>query len=202
MENDKLNKEYEQYKVEIFSTTTKHKAKSNKVWLVQIFFVSLCFSIMFALISELMLANASLALSLFLIVLLVVVSVIFDLIGMAVTACSIRPLLDYKQKGIRGADVSIKLVKNADKISCICTDVVGDICSILSGAGGVTISIILISYFPQFNSILMSILISSIIASISVLGKAIGKTYAINNSAKVVLATGKLLSLFKKTSKK
>ena len=202
MENDKLNKEYEQYKVEIFSTTTKHKAKSNKVWLVQIFFVSLCFSIMFALISELMLANASLALSLFLIVLLVVVSVIFDLIGMAVTACSIRPLLDYKQKGIRGADVSIKLVKNADKISCICTDVVGDICSILSGAGGVTISIILISYFPQFNSILMSILISSIIASISVLGKAIGKTYAINNSAKVVLATGKLLSLFKKARKK
>ncbi len=202
MENDKLNKEYEQYKVEIFSTTTKPKAKSNKVWLVQIFFVSLCFSIMFALISELMLANASLALSLFLIVLLVVVSVIFDLIGMAVTACSIRPLLDYKQKGIRGADVSIKLVKNADKISCICTDVVGDICSILSGAGGVTISIILISYFPQFNSILMSILISSIIASISVLGKAIGKTYAINNSVKVVLATGKLLSLFKKTSKK
>ena len=202
MENDKLNKEYEQYKVEIFSTTTKHKAKSNKVWLVQIFFVSLCFSIMFALISELMLANASLALSLFLIVLLVVVSVIFDLIGMAVTACSIRPLLDYKQKGIRGADVSIKLVKNADKISCICTDVVGDICSILIGAGGVTISIILISYFPQFNSILMSILISSIIASISVLGKAIGKTYAINNSVKVVLATGKLLSLFKKARKK
>lgn len=202
MENDKLNKEYEQYKVEIFSTTTKHKAKSNKVWLVQIFFVSLCFSIMFALISELMLANASLALSLFLIVLLVVVSVIFDLIGMAVTACSIRPLLDYKQKGIRGADISIKLVKNADKISCICTDVVGDICSILSGAGGVTISIILISYFPQFNSILMSILISSIIASISVLGKAIGKTYAINNSVKVVLVTGKLLSLFKKARKK
>ena len=201
MEKDYETNKGEQPKIEIFSTTKKGKIKSNKVWLVQIFFVSLCLSVLFALISELMLANASLALALFLIVLLVGVSVVFDLIGMAVTACSIKPLLDLNQKGERGADIAIKLVKNADRISCICTDVVGDICSILSGAGGVAISVILISFFPQVNSIILSILISSIIASVSVLGKAIGKTYALNYPIKVVLNTAKVLSLFKKSKK-
>lgn len=200
--NNNLNTEgKEEYKIEILATSKKGRAKSNKIWLIQIFFVSLFLSVFFALISELMLANASLALALFLIFFLVGVSVIFDLIGMAVTACSIRPLLDMKQRGVRGADVALKLVKNADKISCICTDVVGDICSILSGAGGVAISVILISNLPSFNNILMSILVSSIIASISVLGKAIGKTYALNNSVNVVIRTGKFLSIFKKQIK-
>ena len=94
------------------------------------------------------------------------------------------------------------MVKNADKISCICSDVVGDICSILCGAGGVTISVLLIKLLPGLNTLILTLTINAIIASIAVLGKAIGKTYAINNSVKVVLATGKLLSLFKKTSKK
>ncbi len=201
MERDYNRNNNNQLKIEIFSTTKRVKIKSNKVWLVQIFLVSLCLSILFALISELMLANASLALALFLIVFLVAVSVIFDLIGMAVTACNVKPLLDLKQKGEKRADTAINLVKNADKISCICTDVVGDICSILSGAGGVAISVILISFFPQVNNIILSILISSIIASVSVLGKAIGKTYALNYPIKVVLTTAKVVSVFKKNKK-
>lgn len=201
MDKDNLNNEQE-YKIEIMSISKKKRVKSNKVWLLQIFFISLFLSIIFALISELMLSNASLALALFLIIFLIVVSGIFDIVGMAVTACNIRPLLICKQKGERGADIGLKMVKNADKICCICSDVVGDICSILCGAGGVAITVILVAHFPTFNAIIMSILVSSVIASISVLGKAIGKTFALNNSLKVVLWTGKVLSIFKKSSRK
>ena len=178
----------------------KVKPKSNKIWLVQIFFTSLCLSVLFALISELTLSHASLALALILIFLLIGTSVLFDLIGVAITACNIKPLLQLQQKGVHGAEVAVKLVKNADKVSCVCSDVIGDICSILSGAGGVAISVIIVNLLPNFSNILMSIIISSVIASLTILGKAIGKTYALNDSVNIVLRVGRCLSIFKKSA--
>ena len=180
----------------------KVKPKSNKIWLVQIFFTSLCLSVLFALISELTLSHASLALALILIFLLIGTSVLFDLIGVAITACNIKPLLQLQQKGVRGAEIAVKLVKNADKVSCVCSDVIGDICSILSGAGGVAISVIIVNLLPNFSNILLSIIISSVIASLTILGKAIGKTYALNDSVNIVLRVGRCLSIFKKSAKK
>ncbi|MBO5103257.1 MAG: hypothetical protein J6C13_04125 [Clostridia bacterium] len=194
-----FNSEDEQ-KIEILNVK-KVRAKRNTKWLVQIFFTSLSLSILFALIAELMLSHTSLALALFLILLLMGVSVVFDLIGVAVTACSIKPLLEMNKKNINGADIAVKLVKKADKVSCICTDVVGDICSILCGAGGVTITAILINISPTLNTFVVSLLINAMIASITILGKAIGKTYALNYSTKVVLKVARLFFLFKKHKK-
>ncbi len=186
----------------IILNNKKLKPKANKIWLVQVFIISLCLSVSFAFISQLTLSHAGLALALFMILLLVFVSVITDIIGVAITACSIKPFLDLSQKGIRGADISVKLIKNADKVSSICADVIGDICSILSGAGGVAISVIFCNLFPGVSSIIISIIISSIIASITILGKAIGKTYAMNNPVSIVLRVGKYLSFFRKIKKK
>lgn len=202
MDNNEFSNKKEECNVCIFGATKKAKQRSNRIWLIQIFFTSLSLSVLFALISELMLSNASLALALILILLLVSASVISDLIGVAITACNIKPLLEFSRKGVRGADIAVKLVKNADKVSCICSDVVGDICSILSGAGGVAISIIFINLLPNFSNILMSIIISSVIASITILGKAVGKTYALGDPVGVVLKVGKCFSIFKKKRKK
>ena len=171
---------------------TLKKKKSNR-WILEIFLLSLCLAILFALISELMLSHTSLALAFMLIVILTLLSVSFDLIGTAVTACNIKPFLEYSKRQEKGADRAIKLIKNAEKVSCICTDVVGDICSILSGAGGVSITVLVMRYFPSFNMVIVSIIINSLIASITILGKAIGKTYALANPTKVVLRVGKML---------
>ena len=169
---------------------------------MQIFFTSLCLSVLFALISELTLSHASLALALFIITLLVGTSVLFDLIGVAITACNIKPLLELQQKGVRGASVAVKLVKNADKVSCVCSDVIGDICSILSGAGGVAISVIIINLLPNFSNILLSIIISSVIASLTILGKAIGKSYALNDPVSIVMAVSRALMVVYRPRKK
>ena len=187
-------------KISALDTSHKNKLKlANKFWYVQIFFLSLGLSIMFALISEFMLMYSSLALSIFLLLFLILVSVIFDIIGVAVTACSVKPLLELKNKGVKGADCALKLVKNADKVSCICTDVIGDICSILCGAGGVAISVIILTEFESINNdAFVSILISSTIASLIVLGKATGKSYAVNYSTNVMLKVGRFLNLFTK----
>lgn len=188
-------------KITILNKNEKIKPKRNTKWFIEIFLISLCLSILFSLISELMLSYTSVALALILILFLMVANVVFDVIGVAVTACSIKPILDLSRKNVKGASFALKMVKNADKISCICSDVVGDICSILCGAGGVTISVLLIKLFPGVNSLILSLIINSVIASIAVLGKAIGKTYALNYSQKIVLRVGKMLSFKGKISK-
>ena len=188
-------------KITILNKNEKIKPKRNTKWFIEIFLISLCLSILFSLISELMLSYTSVALALILILFLMVANVAFDVIGVAVTACSIKPILDLSRKNVKGASFALKMVKNADKISCICSDVVGDICSILCGAGGVTISVLLIKLFPGVNSLILSLIINSVIASIAVLGKAIGKTYALNYSQKIVLQVGKMLSFKGKISK-
>ena len=186
--------------VQALSIIYKQKAR-RKGWIWQITLLSLALSALFAVISELMLSHTNLILALLLILILVAISVLFDIIGMAVTAGNVKPLLENKSRGVRGAEVAVWLVKNADKVSSICTDVIGDICSILSGAAGVAISIIIVSNTPSIGSFFISILISSLIASINVLAKAIGKTYAIRCADIILLKIGKFLSIIKNKKK-
>jgi len=183
--------------------SNKKRVTTSKIWYTELFFASLLLCFIFAIISQLVLLHANLALALFIILLLIAISVFFDLVGVAVTASHIKPFLELKSKGyVRGVDQAIKLVKNADRVSSICTDVVGDICGILSGAGGVAISIIIISESSGWNSAIWSTLISSIIAALTVLGKALGKSYALNYPTKIMLEVGKFLYFFSKKKRK
>lgn len=179
----------------------KDKQKKNFGWLTEVFCISLGLSILFALISELMLAHSSLGLALILIMFLMIANVFFDLIAMAVSVCSVKPLLELVKKNQKGADIAIKMVKNADKVSCICGDVVGDICGILCGAGGVTIATILIVCFPNSNSLVVSLLLNAVIASITITAKAIGKSYALNHSTQIVMFVARRLSFLSKGKK-
>lgn len=183
-------------------SSKKDKPKRNWKWLIEVFLISLGLSILFALVSELMLAHSSLGLALILIILLMIANVFFDIIAMGVTACSIKPLLELSKRNQKGADIAIKMVKNADKVSCICGDVVGDICGILCGAGGVTIATILLTCFPGANSLLISLLLNSVIASLTITAKAIGKSYALSHSTQVVMFVAKKLIFLSKKYKK
>lgn len=143
-----------------------------------------------------MLSHTNILLATILILCLVGVSVLFDMIGVAVTASDIKPFLLKASTNRRDINMSIRLIKNADRVNSICADVVGDVCSILSGAAGATICVIIVSYNLGISSFVLSVLLSSLIASINVLGKAIGKTYAMMNSHKLVLKLSKFLCLF------
>ena len=187
--------------VEILSN--KKSGLKDKLWYFELFIVSLFLCFLFSIISQLLLINANLALALFLVLLLIFVSVVFDIIGVAVAASNIKPFLEMKNnKNTRGVEMAMRLVKNADRVSSICTDVVGDICSIVSGASGVAISIILISELPSVSGAFLSTFVSSIIAALTVLGKALGKNFALTSSTKIIHFVGKCLSIFSGNSKK
>ncbi len=175
----------------------------SKAWYFEIFFVSLLLCFAFAVFSQIMLLNASLGWALFLVLLLIFISVAFDVVGVAVTASNVKPFLKMKQEGkTKGLKTAMWFVKHADKVSSICTDVVGDICSIVSGASGMAIALIIVHQFNSFSSAILSILVSSIIAALTVLGKALGKTFAINNPTKILVFCGRFLEFFVHKSKK
>ncbi len=183
-------------KVEVYSV--KKKGKFSFRWLFQIFLISLILSIIFTLLSQLILNHTSLVPAILLIVVLIFVSVVADLIGVAVTACNIKPILECVERKEFGAKLALSIVKKADKTSCICSDVIGDICSILSGAGGVSIAIQIMSLCPSVSNFWLSLVINAVLASLSIVCKAVGKTYALNNPLKIVLRVGKCFSIFSK----
>ena len=188
--------------VDVDILANKKGGLKSKLWFFELFILSLLLCFVFSIISQLLLINANLAVALFLVLLLIFVSVVFDIIGVAVAASNIQPFLKMKNaQSSRGVDVAIKLVKNADRVSSICTDVVGDICSIVSGASGVAISIILISELPSVSGAFLSTFVSAIIASLTVVGKALGKNFALTSSTKIIHFVGKCLSIFGKNQK-
>ena len=187
---------FEDNKVEALSY--KKCGKFNFRWLLQIFLISLVLSILFTLLSQLILNHTNLFPAICLIVMLIFISVVADIVGVAVTACNIKPLLERIEKREFGAKLALSIVKKADKTSSVCSDVIGDICSILSGAAGVSITLQIVAHYPGVSSFVLSLLINALLASLSIVGKAIGKTYALVNPLKIVLCVGKCFTIFTK----
>ncbi len=178
--------------------------KSNLKWAVRTFVLSICLSILFSMISQSLFPTLSSFLSVFIIVFFIVLSVIFDMIAVAVTSADISQLEKYQKS--RGYKTAVKLCQNTEKVSSFCGDVVGDICGILSGAGGVSLVVNL--HIEDANiCFLVTCFISSLIAGITIFGKAIMKNYAVEKCDVVVISTGKFfetspLTYFKKIFKR
>ena len=82
---------------------------------------------------------------------------------------------------VTGGKEAVRLIRNADIVSNFCNDVVGDISGIISGAAGATIIIKIMTYTNGENEMLFSILLTGLISTLTIGGKAIGKSMAINN---------------------
>ena len=101
-----------------------------------------------------------------LLLLVIVLGVVFDIIGVAVTAAEEAPLHARAARKIRGAQTSLRLVKNADKVANICNDVVGDICGTLSGSFGSAIVFSLFSMRGEADILLPSVIMTGILHSL------------------------------------
>ena len=104
--------------------------------------------------------------------------------------------VDLRSK-VKGSKQAISLVKNADKVSSVLNDVIGDVCGILSGAAGASIVVkIAIDNSGSFMSILIPSLIAAIIAGLTIAGKAIFKSIAIKHSNTITLQFAKFINFF------
>ncbi len=179
----------------------KDKKQRGWVWPVKVLFLAIFLSFSFSILSELALSNAVLIVSIIVVLVFILISIVFDMLGVAVTSSSIEPFLAMASRKVTGSKQAISLIKNADRISAICTDVIGDICGILSGAAGASI-LGKIAISGDFNAILVSSLVSALIAGITIFGKACCKKYAITHSNEVTLRFAKFINIFTKKDKK
>ena len=159
-------------------------------WILIILFLTFASAALLSFISETILKSVNLIIAFILLIIIILIHLLFDLIGVAVTSCSEVPFIAMASKKIKGASQALTLVKNVDKVSNICQDVIGDVTGILSGSIGATIILIILLRRPNVSQILLSILITSGIAAITVAGKAGVKNIALANKVTIISKTG------------
>lgn len=175
---------------------SKNKNKKN-TWPIIVTLLAFFISFLFSFLSETTMPKVNVILQIFILILFIAIGIIFDMIGVAVTSTNEEPLHAMSSKKIKGAKKAVSFKKNADKVSSFCNDVIGDICGIISGTAGVTISASIAKSF-DYNIFLISLTITSIIAALTIGGKAIFKKIALKNSNKIVYLSAKILSIFEK----
>jgi len=146
-------------------------------WPIVAFLLTLVLAFIFSTFSETVLLGVPIWAAVLVLLFIIVVGIAFDVIGISVTYQRLPTFTAMAAKKIRGAKQSIALIQHADRVSNICNDVVGDICGIVSGAMGATISGKLL-LFSDSNEIIYNVIISSLIAALTVGGKAVGKHFA------------------------
>lgn len=175
----------------------KNQAKDNKKWVLKITFLSLFISSGFSLFSNMLLKEVNVLVAFILLAVIIIIGVIFDVIGIAVTAADETPFHAMASKKIKGAKVAIILIRNADRVSSFCNDVIGDVCGIVSGSAGIIIAEKILEAFNSTNS-LISVGIGAVVAAVTIGGKSTGKTFAMNNSNEIVTKVSRVVCLFVK----
>ncbi len=182
--------------------------KETRVWTLLITVVTFFISIFMSFFSNETIKYASTVVSFLIVFGIIIINILFDIIGTAATAADEAPFHSMASRKLYGAKQAIRLVRNADKVSNFCNDVVGDICGVISGTAA---AYIVYKFSGGGNGVENSIFglsITAMVASLTVGGKALGKSIALHNSNyiiyKVAVVTNFLFGRFKfvKTKKK
>ncbi|MBQ6890772.1 MAG: hypothetical protein IJN53_07150 [Oscillospiraceae bacterium] len=182
------------------SDPASSKKERNKTirWVITIFITTMLISGTISVASDALMSGSGLGVAFLVLLTIVLVGIIFDVIGVAVTSADEKPFHSMAARKVSGAQESIRLLRNAERVSSICNDVIGDICGVVSGTASATISAQLVALqgFDAPSSVI-SLVMSALVAGFTVGGKAIGKTFAINSCTKIVSFTGKVISWIK-----
>lgn len=174
-------------------TAQKRERKKTIRWVVTIFLVTIMVSGTISLLSDLIMAGSSMPVAFLILLVIILVGIIFDIIGMAVTCADEKPFHSMASRKVPGAQEAIRLLRNAERVSSICNDVVGDICGVVSGSASATIAVQIMAEFDFTWPQIVSLLMSALAAGLTVGGKAVGKGFAVSSSTRIVHGVGKLL---------
>ena len=187
----------------------KKERKKAIRWVATIFFVTIFISGTISALSDVIMANSSMPVAFLILFAIILIGIIFDIIGMAVASAEEKPFHSMAARKVPGAHEAITLLRNAERVSSICNDVVGDICGVVSGSASATIAAQVLSNFDFAWPQVVSLVMSALVAGLTVGGKAVGKTFAINSCTKIVHGVGRVIyslnhipDLFRKKKKK
>lgn len=174
----------------------KSKKHSNWRWVVTIFFVTIAISSTISFLSSAVMERASIVVATLVLLFIVALGIVFDIIGVAVMSAGEKPFHSMAAKKRRGAAEALALLRNAEKVSSFCNDVVGDICGVVSGSASAVLAAMALQHFAPES--VAQLIMSALVAGLTIAGKAIGKTFAMKQATSIVLTVAQPIAFFKR----
>lgn len=171
------------------------KKKSGRGWALQVFLLAVVLSALLSFFSSTALEGTGYIVAALVLAVFIGLGIVFDMIGVAATSGTEKEFHSMAAHKVRGAREAVWMVRNAEKVSSICNDVVGDICGIISGATGALIVTHITAGTDGATKVLVSLLITGLISAGTIGGKAAGKGIAVAASGKVLALCGRVLSV-------
>lgn len=186
-------------KTETENEKGKGKSAPNPVslhrrWTLSIIVCAFFLSVFMSLFSDILLQKASILAAFIVLIVIVLIGIVFDIIGVAVTVADPVPFNSMAAHRVKGAKSSLMLMKNASRVSNVFNDVIGDTCGIISGASAAYI-VSQITADGVLDYAAVSVILSGIVASLTIGGKAFGKDIAIRRAKPIVTRIGKMLAV-------
>ena len=174
------------------SSSKKERNKTIR-WVITIFIVTILISGTISLASNELMASSSVGIAFVVLFVIVLIGIVFDIIGVAVTSADEKPFHSMAARKVPGAQEAISLLRKAEKVSSICNDVIGDICGVVSGSASASIAAQILVDFSGDTAQIIKLAMSALVAGLTVGGKAIGKTFAIGSCTKIVHMVGRTI---------
>lgn len=176
--------------------------RASLVWAFQVLSLSIFLSICFGFLSQSLLSHLGVIMAIIGICIFILISVIFDMLGIAVASADEEYFIKLAADNVLGGKTGLKLCQNSEKVCSLCADVVGDICSTLCGSAGACIVVALTSGFRNAHIIFfISTFTSALIAGLTIFFKALMKQKAITKANAIILKIGKFIEKHKKIDK-
>ena len=168
------------------------KKKSRNHWPLRVFLLAVALSAGLTICATGILSGAGLVVAVIVLCVFIALGIVFDMIGVAVTAADPRPFHSMAAHKEKGGKEAIRLLNSADQVSSVCNDVVGDICGIVSGSTAAVIVTYLQHSFST-TSVLIATAVTALISGLTIGGKALFKSVAIRESTAVVYRVARLM---------
>ncbi|MBR5858518.1 MAG: hypothetical protein IKZ05_01210, partial [Clostridia bacterium] len=176
----------------------KNKKMSNTRWAVIAFSLSFLLTACLSAASDKVVSLLSLVVSALVLIAIISLGIVFDIIGLAVTTADISPFNSMAARRLKTGQKAVWLINNAEKVSSICNDIVGDIAGVVSGATGAGIALKLFSELDADIAFMLTLALTSLISAFTVGGKALGKSFAIKHNVPIVKMVARILCGFRK----
>ena len=172
----------------------------EKKWIIKVFILTFVLSVCFSSITNVLTSSLNDVFLIIILLLVIGIGILFDIIGVSITAASPKVFHSMNARRVSGANIAVKLIKNSEKVSSFCCDVIGDICGVISGATAISIATMLSKTF-SFNLLITTLIVTGIISAMTIGGKAIGKSFAINKCDIIIYEFSKFISIFYRCKK-
>ena len=174
----------------------KEQRRKTRNWVITIFFSTIAISASISLVSDFVMGRSSMFVAFLILLMIVFIGILFDVVGMAVATADEKPFHAMASRKVRGARECITLLRNAERVSSICNDVVGDICGVVSGSASATIAAQVLRNFELSFASIVPLALSSLVAALTVGGKAVGKGIAVRSCTDIVYHAGQVIYAF------